>query len=88
MSPQAQAFVTPFSMQSLPIDLLDAFIGSSWVPQCAMKVQRLTEMGEFHTDHPGGCGNHLRHRHLQKFGDGFALTVEVKDAIARHKPVY
>ena len=24
----------------------------------------------------------------QKFGDGFALTAEVKDAIARHKPVY
>ena len=23
-----------------------------------------------------------------KFGDGFALTPEVKDAIARHKPVY
>ena len=24
----------------------------------------------------------------QKFGDGFALTAEVKDAVARHKPVY
>ena len=24
----------------------------------------------------------------QKFGDGFALTAEVKDAIARHRPVY
>ena len=52
VSQQAFAFVSPFSGPKPPIEILDAFIGAHWVPQCAMKVERLTEMGDFVTDHP------------------------------------
>lgn len=59
VSAQAQAFLVPFSQSQLPIDLLNAFTDASWVPECAMKVERLTEMGDFRTDlapaYPCGC---------------------------------
>jgi ABC-type phosphate transport system substrate-binding protein len=45
-SPAAQAFVSVASVPNIPKRLLDAFIASSLVPDCAMKVQRSTELGE------------------------------------------
>jgi hypothetical protein len=45
VSPAAQAFVSIVSVPSIPQTLLDAFIGSSLVPACAMKVTRSAELG-------------------------------------------
>jgi hypothetical protein len=45
VSPGATAFVSVVSVPNIPKELLDAFIGSSLVPTCAMNVQRSTELG-------------------------------------------
>jgi hypothetical protein len=45
VSPAAQAFVSVVSVPNIPQALLDAFIGSSLVPSCAMQVQRTSELG-------------------------------------------
>ena len=45
VSPAAQAFVSIVSVPRIPQSLLDAFIGSSLVPSCAMSVQRTSELG-------------------------------------------
>ncbi len=46
-SAAAGAFVTRFSVPKLDAALVDAMIDSSLVPQCAMKVAREAEMGDF-----------------------------------------
>lgn len=46
-SPAAGAFVTRFSVPKLDRELVDAMIGASLVPHCAMKVARTSEMGAF-----------------------------------------
>jgi hypothetical protein len=48
-SPGAQAFVSVVSVPNIPQALLDAFIGSSLVPSCAMTVQRGSELGPLST---------------------------------------
>ena len=45
VSAGAAAFVSVVSVPNLPQTLLNAFIGSSLVPTCAMEVQRSTELG-------------------------------------------
>jgi ABC-type phosphate transport system substrate-binding protein len=45
VSQAAQAFVSIVSVPNVPQALLDAFISSSLVPPCAMRVQRSTELG-------------------------------------------
>ncbi len=45
VSPAAQAFVSVMSVPNLPKTLLDAFIGASLVPACAMRVTRAAELG-------------------------------------------
>jgi hypothetical protein len=45
VSPGAQAFVSVVSVPNVQQALLDAFIGSSLVPGCAMSVQRSSELG-------------------------------------------
>jgi hypothetical protein len=45
VSPAAAAFVSVVSVPNLARQLLDAFIGASLVPACAMKVERSTELG-------------------------------------------
>jgi hypothetical protein len=61
VSPAAEQFITPLNVSPVSEELLDAFIDSSWVPDCAMKVQRQTEMGPFRTDSPPPypCGCHF-----------------------------
>jgi hypothetical protein len=44
-SPGAQAFVSVVSVPNIAQALVDAFIGSSLVPSCAMSVQRSSELG-------------------------------------------
>jgi ABC-type phosphate transport system substrate-binding protein len=44
-SPGAQAFVSVVSVPNLAKSLVDAFIGASLVPSCAMTVQRQSELG-------------------------------------------
>jgi hypothetical protein len=57
VSAAAQAFVSVVSVPNLPQSLLDAFIGSSLVPSCAMTVQRSQELGPLSTFQPPfGCG--------------------------------
>jgi hypothetical protein len=46
-SAAAGAFVTRFSVPKLDRELVDAMIDASLVPQCAMRLARDTEMGEF-----------------------------------------
>jgi hypothetical protein len=45
VSPGAAAFVSIVSVPNIAQPLLDAFIGSSLVPACAMRVQRTSELG-------------------------------------------
>ena len=45
VSPGAQAFVSVVSVPNISKGLLDAFIGSSLVANCAMTVQRSSELG-------------------------------------------
>ncbi|HEY2513080.1 MAG TPA: hypothetical protein VGI39_19565 [Polyangiaceae bacterium] len=45
LSAGAQAFVNIVSVPNIPKALLDAFIGASLVPDCAMTVQRSAELG-------------------------------------------
>jgi ABC-type phosphate transport system substrate-binding protein len=56
-SPAAQAFVSVVSVPNIPKQLLDAFIASSLVPDCAMNVQRTSELGTLSSySPPFGCG--------------------------------
>lgn len=62
-SSAAGAFVTRFSVPKLDLALVDAMIDASLVPQCAMKVTRETEMGDFIGDpHTFQCGCHFDFR--------------------------
>jgi hypothetical protein len=45
VSPAAQAFVSTVVVPNLAQELVDAFIASSLVPDCAMMVKRTTELG-------------------------------------------
>ncbi|HZU81778.1 MAG TPA: hypothetical protein VE987_02625 [Polyangiaceae bacterium] len=57
VSPGAQAFVSVISVPNIPKQLLDALIGSSLVPACAMGVQRGVELGPLSTySPPFQCG--------------------------------
>jgi hypothetical protein len=57
VSPAAAAFVSVVSVPNLAQQLLNAFIASSLVPTCAMKVQRSVELGPLSTyDAPFQCG--------------------------------
>jgi hypothetical protein len=51
-TPAAQAFVSIVSVPNIPKPLLDAFIGSSLVPSCAMTVTRSSELGALSTYAP------------------------------------
>jgi hypothetical protein len=52
VSPGAEAFVSIVSVPNIPKTLLDAFIGSSLVPACAMSVTRTSELGDLSTFAP------------------------------------
>jgi hypothetical protein len=57
VSPAAASFVSVVSVPNLAQQLLDAFIGSSLVPSCAMAVQRSAELGPLSTfTPPFQCG--------------------------------
>jgi hypothetical protein len=57
VSPGAQAFASVVSVPNLAQGLLDAFIGASLVPSCAMSVQRAMELGPLSTySPPFQCG--------------------------------
>lgn len=57
VSAAAAAFVSVVSVPNLPKELVDAFIGSSLVPDCAMTVQRSVELGPLSAYAPPfGCG--------------------------------
>lgn len=57
VSAGAQAFVSIVSVPNVPQKLLDAFIGSSLVPSCAMSVQRSSELGPLSSySPPFQCG--------------------------------
>jgi hypothetical protein len=57
LSPAAQAFVSIVSVPNIPQPLVDAFIGSSLVPTCAMSVQRTSELGDLSVySPPFQCG--------------------------------
>ncbi len=57
LSAGAQAFVSIVSVPSIPQSLLDAFIGASLVPSCAMEVERTSELGALSTYAPSfQCG--------------------------------
>jgi hypothetical protein len=60
VSAAAQAFVGVVSVPNLAPSLVDAFIGASLVPSCAMSVQRQAELGPLSTYvAPFQCGCHF-----------------------------
>jgi len=52
VSAGAQAFASVVSVPNIPQALVDAFIGASLVPSCAMSVQRTSELGPLSTYAP------------------------------------
>jgi ABC-type phosphate transport system substrate-binding protein len=62
-NPGAAAFVTRFTLARIDQLLLDKIIDKGLVPQCAMKVQRTTEMGDLSTFQPQfGCSCYFEAR--------------------------
>jgi hypothetical protein len=61
VSAAAVTFLKPFSLSPISEDIVDAFIDSSWVPDCAMNIQRSSELGLPGTDNPPPfpCGCHF-----------------------------
>ena len=55
-SDAAKALVTRFSVSHLDQSLVDNIIGASLVPQCAMKVTRTSEVGDFTPQNGLSCG--------------------------------
>jgi hypothetical protein len=55
-SPAANAIVLKFHLERLEQALIDDVIAASLVPQCAMKVTRTTEMGDFELRDGFSCG--------------------------------
>jgi len=55
-APQASAVVLKFRVERIDQSLVDDIIAASLVPQCAMKVARTTEMGDFMTRSGFSCG--------------------------------
>jgi ABC-type phosphate transport system substrate-binding protein len=56
-SPAADALVTRFAVPRLEPQLLDAIVGSGYIPACAMHVKRDQEMGPLASFQPQlGCG--------------------------------
>ena len=47
VSPTADAFLKLFANPVLPADIFAALIKAGFVPPCAMKVTRTTELGDF-----------------------------------------
>jgi hypothetical protein len=61
-SAAANDFINLFPAQ-YPMEVLDAFIDSGWVPECAMSVRRDTELGELRPASPPFlCGCHFDSR--------------------------
>jgi ABC-type phosphate transport system substrate-binding protein len=58
VSDAAQRFVFLLTSSNLDPEILDAFIDASFVPACAMKVKRETELGDLSNDDPPpfSCG--------------------------------
>jgi hypothetical protein len=52
----AKTFVTRFSVSRLDQGLVDNIIGASLVPQCAMRVARSTDMGDYLPQNGFQCG--------------------------------
>lgn len=55
-SPQAQAFILNLSVPTIQQSLLDDLIAASLTPQCAMKVERTSEIGDFSPRTAAACG--------------------------------
>src|SRR5262249_2963649 len=55
-SPAASAIVLKFRVEKIDQPLVDDIIAASLVPQCAMKVQRTGEMGNFKLRDGLSCG--------------------------------
>jgi hypothetical protein len=88
VSDAASEFISLFSQTQLPLDVLDAFINASWVPECAMKVQRETEMGPLVTNHPPAfpCGCHFDALVTGKIPDGCTECITNEDCTDPARP--
>jgi hypothetical protein len=59
-NPTATTFMNLFGTPRLPVEMLDAFIDASFVPKCAMMVQRDRELGPLSSAVPPvSCGCHF-----------------------------
>jgi hypothetical protein len=70
LSAEAGKFVQLFLER--PDELTDAFIKSSWIPECAMLVQHVTDLSDPSTDYPpvNPCGCYFDSRVSGKTPDG------------------
>jgi hypothetical protein len=65
-SDAAKAFITKFSVAQLDQRLIDNVIGASLIPQCAMKVVRTSEMGDFKPQTGLRCGCYFDYKTIGK----------------------
>jgi hypothetical protein len=87
VSPAAAAFVSIVSVPNLAQQLLDAFIGSSLVPTCAMKVQRSVELGPLSTYAPPfQCGCYFEASVNGAASDGCAKCATANDCTDPARP--
>jgi len=69
-SPAANAIVLKFHLERLDQGLIDDVIAASLVPQCAMKVARSTEMGDFALRDGFSCGCYFDFKANNKASEG------------------
>lgn len=75
-SPAASAFVLQFGVQRLEQALVDDIIAASLVPQCAMTVQRNSEIGDFMPKPGFQCGCYFDYKTKGKSTCQSCMTAE------------
>jgi hypothetical protein len=82
------AFLRQFA-EPLSPEMLDAFIEASWVPNCAMMVQRSAELGDLTAEtppHPCGCHFDAKVSPSGRAPEGCKVCTSNNDCIDPQKP--
>ena len=89
LSPAAAAFMSPFSSPVLDPVILSAIIKSGLVPPCAMKVRRVSDLGDFtyFDPPPVACGCCVRGPSRRRNLEAGVHNVRVEQRLPAEPPV-
>lgn len=94
LSHAAEKFVTLFNLSPRPDKLLDALIDASWIPECAMEVENLSDLSDPTTSNPppDPCGCYFDRRVMRlgndKLPPGCVPCVTNDDCTQPNNPLY